>query len=113
MLMRRSIAFVGYDLRHTCMNFTHFALDNEDQVAFFHRPHRIVLRDGTEIFAVTSPVALRGRVIDQIILADDSRRLILSKQAPLIARLLETQGRSGIPSEFAIQWYDLDAPSPV
>lgn len=113
MLMGRSIAFVGYDLRQTRMNFTQFALDNKDQLACFHRPHRIVLRDGTEIFAVTSPAALRGRIIDQIILADDSRRLNLLKQAPLIALLLETQGRSDIPSEFAIQWYDLDAPSLV
>lgn len=113
MLMGRHIAFVGWDSSQTRRNFTHFALDNKDQLACFHRPHLIVLRDGTEIFAVTSPVALLGRRIDQIILADDSRRLILLKQAPLIARLLEAQGRSDIPSEFAIQWYDLDAPSPV
>ena len=113
MLMGRSIAFVGYDARQTRMSFTRFALDNAAQLRTpWPRPYYVVLHDGTKIFAVTSPVDLHGRRIDQIILADDSRGLILLKQAPLIARLLEAQGRSDIPAEFAIQWYDLDAPDP-
>ena len=50
-----------------------------------------------------------GRRIDQIIIADDARCRVWMRQADLLTYLMHIRGRSAIPEEFAVQWYNLDA----
>lgn len=111
--MKRRIAFIGYDARLTRQFFLEFCEDNMAQIRRLQRQGlRAELMDGTEVFAVTSDRVFDGLRVDQIILADDSRRLLCSPNSDLIALLIERMGRSDIPVEFAIQWFNADASRP-
>lgn len=109
----RNVAFVGYDARCTVQALRQFAADNFDQVASFD-PYgmRMVLRDGTLIQGVVTQRRMNGYRVDQIIIADDARRRVWTHQWDLLAYLMHIRGKSNIPEEFAVQWYNLDAPAP-
>lgn len=112
--MKRRIAFIGYDARLTRQFFLEFCEDNMAQIRRLQRQGlRAELMDGTEVFAVTSDRVFDGLRVDQIILADDSRRDILLARADLLYRLIEAQSRSETPVAYAFQWYDVDDPRPV
>lgn len=84
-----------------------------DQIRWIQRQaFRCELMDGTEVFAVLSDRLLDGLRVDQIILADDSRRMGLAGRSSAIWALLAMQARSDVPIEFAVQRYDVDAPRP-
>ena len=111
--IRRNIAFVGYDTRCTVNALRQFAADNFDQVASFD-PYamKIVLLDGTRIMGVTTRRCMDGYRIDQVIIADDARKRVWMHQRDLMAYLMHIRGMSNVPEEFAVQWYNLDAPAP-
>lgn len=109
----RDIAFVGYDARCTVQALRQFAADNSDQVASFD-PYamKMVLRDGTLIIGMTTRRCTDGYRIDQIIIADDARCRVWRHHRDLMAYLMHIRGMSNVPEEFAVQWYNLDAPAP-
>ena len=108
----RTIAFVGYDVHCTAQALRQFAEDNAEQVACFD-PYgmKMVLQDGTQILGIAPRRIMDGYRIDQIIIADDARCRVLMRQADLFAYLMYIRGMSDIPEEFAVQWYNLDAPA--
>ena len=108
----RTIAFVGYDTRCTAQALRQFAEDNAEQVACFD-PYgmKMVLQDGTQILGMATRRIMDGYRIDQIIIADDARCRVLMRQADLFAYLMYIRGMSDIPEDFAVQWYNLDAPA--
>ena len=111
--IRRNIAFVGYDTHCTVQALRQFAADNFDQVASFD-PYamKMVLLDGTRIMGMTTRRCLDGYRIDQGLLADDARCRVWTHQRDLMAYLMHIRGKSNVPEEFAVQWYNLDAPAP-
>lgn len=109
---KRTIAFVGYDTRCTALALRQFSEDNAEQVACFD-PYgmRMVLQDGTQILGMATRRIIHGLRIDQIIIADDARCRVWIQQADLFAYLIHIRGMSNVPEEFAVQWYNLDAPA--
>ncbi len=109
--MALNIAFIGYDERQTRIYFEELAVVNADQVARFDRRRgQILLRDGTQITLVSSaPDFLPGRRFDQVIVADDRRRLVFIKRWPEFAELERCMDQSPVPEEFRLLLYDLDA----
>lgn len=111
--IRRTIAFVGYDARCTAHALRQFVADNSEQVLCFD-PHgmKVVLQDHTLIQGVTTRRRLDGYRLDQIVIADDARFRVVPHQRELVAYLMHIRGKSDVPKEFAVQWYNLDAPAP-
>lgn len=109
--MALNIAFIGYDERQTRIYFEELAVVNADQVARFDRRQgRILLRDGTQITLVSpAPGFLPGHRFDQVIVADDRRRLVFIKRWPELAELERCTAQSPVPEEFRLLIYDLDA----
>lgn len=109
-----ALAFVGFNREQTLAHFRQFARDNAEQI--WDRNLElgwILLYDGTVIKRITSMEQARrdGVRFDQIILADDRRRMIWKERAELI-RFLDIYGCrcSEVPQEFRFQIYDVDAP---
>ena len=48
----------------------------------------------------------------KIIIADDARCRVFAHRADLMTYLMCIRGKSNVPEEFAVQWYNLDAPDP-
>lgn len=108
--MALKIAFLGYNARHTNQSLLLLAVDNADQVQRFERRRgRILLRDGTEITAITTPDMLQGRRFDQAIIADDHRAAVYELYIYLTDALHRALSGSKIPEEWRVQIYDLDA----
>lgn len=106
------LAFVGFNVEQTLAHFRQFALDNAEQV--YRKDLQfgwIQFYDGTVFKRITSVEQVRrdGVRFDQIILADDRRRMIWKERAELI-RLLDIYGCrcSEVPPEFRFQIYDVD-----
>jgi hypothetical protein len=108
----RTIAFVGYDARCTVQALRQFAEDNAEHVACFD-PYgmKMVLQDGTQILGMATRRIMDGLRIDQIIIADDARCRVWRQQSDSFAYLIHIRGMSDVPEEFAVQWYNLDAPA--
>lgn len=112
-----SIAFMGYNFVLTEKLIRRFCEDNQVSV-FSHSEKRVILNDGTRIVPVwPSRVwqGLDGYRFDQLILADDERRMIYetySREISFIAchYLLH----SWVPPEFQILYYNpFDEPHPL
>ncbi len=104
------IAFVAANASQNTHWFRDFRRINGDIIRRNYRNY-VELQDGTEIVPVISNRDLCGSRFDQVIVADDRRRLLLSENgiiATIINEIMATSSRR-IPDEFFIQIYDLDA----
>lgn len=111
------IAFMGYNTRLTKITFIQFTRDNRAEIEQYSRTWcgPLKLKDGTRITAITPDRArsLDGYRLDQLILADDSRRKIFIDRGDAIDALLYgALAYSYVPEEYKILFYDLDAPEP-
>lgn len=109
------IAFIGINAEQTHAALLQLAVDNADQVKRYDRRQgRIMLQDGTEIMAVPpgNPVAIHGRQFDQIIIVEDWRVFIKRHLSAELRTLDRCCQHSGIPEEYRLQIYDMDAEVP-
>ena len=108
--MSLKIAFIGYDEKQTRTYFRELAELNRDQIKLCDlRQGRIVLLDGSEIYRVTPGSRCYYMYLDQVIVADDRRRMRFVNRGRDLAALAYNLVRSRVPPEFQWQHYDLDA----
>lgn len=101
------IAFIGWDADQSRKWLTELAFQNGGRFLFPGRDV-VLLPDGTLIEAV---IRMKdGSRYDQMIVADDRRKLIFEKKDCISKMEFVRLHRSGqIPEEFFQQFYDLDA----
>lgn len=108
--MSLRIAFIGYDEKQTRTYFREFAELNREQIKLCDlRQGRIVLLDGSEIYRATADSRFFYMHLDQIIIADDRRRMCSFNRYVDMAALAHNLVRSRVPPEFQWQYYGLDA----
>ena len=108
--MSLKIAFIGYDEKQTRTYFREFAELNREQIRLCDlRQGCIVLLDGSEIYRVTPGSRCYYMYLDQVIVADDRRRMCSINRRRDLAALSYNLMRSKVPPEFQWQYYDLDA----
>lgn len=106
------IAFMGYNAELTDRFLHEFAEINAAEVSVYSRAkHAIVMRDGTRIWAIRGieERSLHGWRFDQLIIADDSRKMIYEHCAKEIEILRRQTARSMVPPEFRELFYDVFA----
>lgn len=106
------IGFAGYNRQLTISSFKRFVSDNEDlfsSVDFHHFHARF--KDGDILVVLFDDDKLRSqvRMYSQIILADDSRLMILEDRDDFVMKLLSLTEYSPVPDNYIIQIYDLDS----
>lgn len=113
-----SIAFMGYNSVLTEEFIRQFCEDNRESVLSYSKK-RVVLNDGTRIVPI-SPSCVRerwldGHQFDQLILADDERKMIFTTLAQEIAYITHScMKRSLAPPEFQILFYNpFEEPTPT
>lgn len=103
------LGLIGYNTTLTLSGIIDFAENNREKVEFLsHNKRHLILKDGTEIFALLeNGINLRGYDLDQLILYDDNRWEIKSHRYKFIAWILENlMYRSCVPDEFKILEYE-------
>lgn len=102
------LGFVGYNARLTDNMFNRFARDNQEQVEWFNT-ERILMKDGTVVFKVllSNERIFHGMYFDQLILADDERKMIYWHLGKEIQKIREdSMRRSCVPEDYKILFYN-------
>lgn len=104
-----SIAFMGYNSVLTEKFIRRFCEENQESV-FSHSEKRVILNDGTRIVPVWPSRVWRGLDgyrFDQLILADDERKMIYKTYSREISFIAYHYMRySWVPPEFQILYYN-------
>jgi hypothetical protein len=107
------IALLGYTSELSNYGLRQFADNNKEQIKqYIKNPwhHSLYLNDGTKIMAITYGMRLRGRRFDQLILFDDKRFSIGTKdrnQHELINEIKTYNlAASNVPEEYQILYYE-------
>lgn len=106
------IAFIGFDRKQTMEHFKEFAAINHDDIESYSMgTQKIVLHDGTVIYAITGFCDVLGKWFDQVVIAVDRRgiRHWPTKQISLFNYALDKVSDYRIPEDCIVLKYDLDS----
>jgi hypothetical protein len=107
------IAFMGYTAELTRREIWRFCEENRDSILTITE-RRVILMDKTRIIPIRptllkSSSAYIGYHFDQLILADDSRKMIYETYSNEIGLLIsQYMSRSCVPEEYQIQFLNTD-----
>lgn len=103
------IAFISWDAEQTTHWLQDLVTHNRSSVKKATRKY-IEMRDGTRIIAVHPSNIPYGIYFDQIIVADDRRKLIFdSRRCSEVIFKIQERRSYRVPDDFFIQFYDLDS----
>ena len=107
--MDLKLAFIGYDRKQTHHFFKELYCENKQQVARVDFGNGLlVFYDGTVIRRIDSIESCCGRRFDQIIIADDWRKMIYATRADELTALELCSMCSPVPEDFRRIFYNTD-----